>query len=129
MLLFRLVSSQRQAHAEVCEGMSDTDLQSDELDYRRAPDKADKSLELYKFQVNALYVAMTRAVETLTLSRTRATRCWPCWACGWAKRTASRWRSRRRMNECRKRAGWNCRARPSRPRPSATPSLQRKPVP
>jgi hypothetical protein len=67
VLLFRLVSSQRQAYAEVCEGVRDADLQGDELDYRRARDKADKSLELYKFQVNALYVAMTRAVETLTL--------------------------------------------------------------
>lgn len=67
VLLFRLVSSQRQAYAEVCEGVSAADLQRDDLDYRRARDKADKSLELYKFQVNALYVAMTRAVETLTL--------------------------------------------------------------
>jgi len=67
VLLFRLVSSQRQAYAEVCEGVGAADLQGDELDYRRARDKADKSLELYKFQVNALYVAMTRAVQTLTL--------------------------------------------------------------
>lgn len=67
VLLFRLVSSQRQAYAEVCDGVSEADLQGDELGYRRARDKADKSLELYKFQVNALYVAMTRAVETLTL--------------------------------------------------------------
>jgi hypothetical protein len=67
VLLFRLVSGQRQAYAEVCEGVTEADLQGDELDYRRARDKADKSLELYKFQVNALYVAMTRAVETLTL--------------------------------------------------------------
>jgi hypothetical protein len=67
VLLFRLVSSQRQAYAEVCDGVTEADLQGDELDYRRARDKADKSLELYKFQVNALYVAMTRAVETLTL--------------------------------------------------------------
>lgn len=67
VLLFRLVSSQRQAYTEVCNGVSDADLQGDDLEYRRARDKADKSLELYKFQVNALYVAMTRAVETLTL--------------------------------------------------------------
>ncbi len=67
VLLLELVSSQRQAYSEVCEGVSEADLQGDELDYRRARDKADKSLELYKFQVNALYVAMTRAVETLTL--------------------------------------------------------------
>ena len=67
VLLFRLVSSQRQAYTEVCEGVSEADLQGDDLEYRRARNKADKSLELYKFQVNALYVAMTRAVETLTL--------------------------------------------------------------
>ncbi|HWK84732.1 MAG TPA: UvrD-helicase domain-containing protein [Caldimonas sp.] len=67
VLLFRLVSGQRQAYAEVCEGVTETDLQGDDLEFRRARDKADKSLELYKFQVNALYVAMTRAVETLTL--------------------------------------------------------------
>ncbi len=67
VLLFRLVSSQRQAYAEVCEGVTEAELQGDALAYRRARDKADKSLELYKFQVNALYVAMTRAVETLTL--------------------------------------------------------------
>lgn len=67
VLLFRLVSSQRQAYADVCAGVTEADLQGDELDYRRARDKTDKSLELYKFQVNALYVAMTRAVESLTL--------------------------------------------------------------
>jgi hypothetical protein len=67
VLLFKLVSSQREAYAEVCEGVSESDLAGDDLEYRRARDKADKSLELYKFHVNALYVAMTRAVETLTL--------------------------------------------------------------
>ena len=67
VLLFRLVSGQRQAYAEVCEGVTEADLQGDDLEFLRARDKADKSLELYKFQVNALYVAMTRAVETLTL--------------------------------------------------------------
>jgi len=67
VLLLALVSGQRQAYAEVCEGVSEADVQGDGLEYRRARDKADKSLELYKFHVNALYVAMTRAVQTLTL--------------------------------------------------------------
>ena len=67
VLLFNLVSGQRQAYAEVCDGVGQDDLQGDEIEYRRARDKGDKSLELYKFHVNALYVAMTRAVETLTL--------------------------------------------------------------
>jgi hypothetical protein len=67
VLLFNLVSSQRSAYAEVCDGVTDADLQTDTLEYRRASDKSDKSLELYKFHVNALYVAMTRAVETLSI--------------------------------------------------------------
>jgi hypothetical protein len=67
VILYALVSSQRAAYAEVCEGVTTTDLQGDVLEYRRARDKSDKSLELYKFYVNALYVAMTRAVESLVM--------------------------------------------------------------
>jgi len=72
VLLVNLVSGQRQAYAEVCDGVQPADLEAEELDFRRARDKADKSLELYKFYVNALYVAMTRAVQTLTLVETDA---------------------------------------------------------
>jgi AAA domain/Ankyrin repeats (many copies)/UvrD-like helicase C-terminal domain len=67
VILYALVSGQRAAYAEVCEGVRPEDLQVQELEYRRGKDKGDKSLELYKFYVNALYVAMTRAVESLVL--------------------------------------------------------------
>ncbi len=67
VVLLGLVSGQRAAYAQVCAGVSERDLGKQELDYRRAHDKADKSLELYKFYVNALYVALTRAVRTLTV--------------------------------------------------------------
>ncbi len=67
VVLLGIVSGQRAAYAEVCAGVTPQDLQRDALDYRRARDKSDKSLELYKFYVNALYVAMTRAVQSLTL--------------------------------------------------------------
>jgi len=67
IILYRFVSSQRQAYAEICEGMDAADLRSNELTYRRAKDKHDRSLELWKFYVNALYVALTRAVEQLFL--------------------------------------------------------------
>ena len=36
-----------------------------DFSYARAKDKTDKSLEAFKFYVNALYVAMTRAVRNL----------------------------------------------------------------
>ncbi len=67
VVLMGMVSGQRAAYAEVCDGVVPQDLQRDELDYYRAKDKGDKSLELYKFYVNALYVAMTRAVQSLTI--------------------------------------------------------------
>jgi len=37
------------------------------LDYRRAKDEGDRSLEAFKFFVNALYVALTRAVTNVYL--------------------------------------------------------------
>lgn len=67
VILYRLVSDQRTAYADICDGVTPADLEIDELSYRRARDKEDKSLELYKFYVNAFYVALTRAVESLTL--------------------------------------------------------------
>jgi len=67
IILYRFVSEQRQAYAEICDGVTAADLQRDTLDYRRARDKHDRSLELWKFYVNALYVAITRAVERVYL--------------------------------------------------------------
>ncbi|MCL1961171.1 MAG: hypothetical protein FWG56_05230, partial [Desulfovibrionaceae bacterium] len=67
IILYRFVSEQRQAYAEICDGVTAADLQRDTLDYRRARDKHDRSLELWKFYVNALYVAITRAVESVYL--------------------------------------------------------------
>ncbi|MFA7241315.1 MAG: ankyrin repeat domain-containing protein [Sulfuricellaceae bacterium] len=65
IVLYRFVSDHRAEFAEIVEGVDPTDLAADTLDYRRARDKSDKSLEVYKFFVNALYVALTRAVKNL----------------------------------------------------------------
>jgi hypothetical protein len=67
IVLYRFVSGQRAAFAEVADGVGIEDLAGDELDYRRARDKTDKSLEVYKFYVNALYVALTRAIRNVYL--------------------------------------------------------------
>ena len=67
VILFNLVSGNRAVYADLCTDVVAADLEGDELDYRRAKDKADKSLELNKFYVNSLYVAMTRAMEGLAL--------------------------------------------------------------
>ena len=67
IVLYRFVSDHRTEFSEIIDGVSLADLSSDELVYRRAKDKQDKSLEVYKFFVNALYVALTRAIRNLYL--------------------------------------------------------------
>jgi hypothetical protein len=67
IVLYRFVSGYRREFAEISAGVTPQDLETDTLDYRRARDKSDKSLEVYKFFVNALYVALTRAVKNLYL--------------------------------------------------------------
>ena len=67
IVLYRFVSGNRARFAEIVEGVTSADLEVDELGYHRAKDKSDKSLEIYKFYVNALYVALTRAIRNLYL--------------------------------------------------------------
>ena len=67
VILVAMVSGQRQAFAEIASGVQAADLLGDALNYSRGRDKTDHALELFKFYVNALYVAMTRVVENLYL--------------------------------------------------------------
>jgi len=67
IVLHRFVSDHRAEFTDIVDGVEKRDLAADTLDYRRAKDKHDKSLEVYKFYVNALYVALTRAVKNLYL--------------------------------------------------------------
>ena len=67
IVLYRFLSDHRAPFTALCEGVSKADLGADALIFRRAKDKGDKSLEVYKFFVNALYVAITRAVDSVLL--------------------------------------------------------------
>lgn len=64
IILYNLVSRARSDFADVAAGVAASDFES-EAAYARARDKRDKSIERYKFFVNGLYVAMTRAVRRL----------------------------------------------------------------
>lgn len=64
VVLLNFVSGERQSFQEIVRGVSEEDLEGD-IRYMRAPDKRDKSLEVYKFFINSLYVAVTRAVQRL----------------------------------------------------------------
>ena len=65
IILYRFISDHRAEFTQIVEGVSKISLDADTLDYRRAKDKSDKSLEVYKFFVNSLYVALTRAIKNL----------------------------------------------------------------
>ncbi len=65
VIMVHMVSSQRAAFAEIAQGVQLGDLTGDALNYSRGKDKADHTLELFKFYVNALYVGITRVVENL----------------------------------------------------------------
>jgi hypothetical protein len=65
IVLFRFISEQRAVFADIAQGVDTAALAHNDLRYARAKDKDDKSLEVYKFFVNALYVAVTRALKNV----------------------------------------------------------------
>jgi len=72
VLLYGFVSGEEKRFREIAADLTEADLQG-ELRYARGRDKGDKSLEIYKFYINALYVAVTRAVRNLYLIEPRPT--------------------------------------------------------
>ena len=71
IVLFRFVSDHRASSRRSPRASAQEDSRPTTLDYRRARDKSDKSLEVYKFFVNALYVALTRADQESVSHRVR----------------------------------------------------------
>jgi hypothetical protein len=67
IILYNFTSADEERFREITRGVRAEDVLAEELRYARARDKSDKSLEIYKFHINALYVAITRAVENLYL--------------------------------------------------------------
>jgi ankyrin repeat protein len=65
VILWNFVSKNDKEFREIIEGVSKEDVENEDIKFSRAKDKTDKSLDVYKFYVNALYVAMTRAVQNL----------------------------------------------------------------
>lgn len=64
VVLLNFISEERQSFHEIVKGVREADTECD-IRFMRAADKTDKSLEVYKFFINSLYVAVTRAVEKL----------------------------------------------------------------
>ncbi|MFZ4635476.1 MAG: hypothetical protein ACOYNO_14830, partial [Saprospiraceae bacterium] len=65
IILYKFVSGKSREFIDISEGVSRSDVEAEDIRYARARDKSDKSLDAYKFYINALYVAITRAVSNL----------------------------------------------------------------
>lgn len=65
IILYNFVSGYTKEFFEVTKGVEPDELEENDLRYARARNKEDKDLEVYKFFINSLYVAFTRAVQNL----------------------------------------------------------------
>ncbi|HUX56085.1 MAG TPA: UvrD-helicase domain-containing protein [Bacteroidales bacterium] len=65
IIIYNFISENAAEYNAICEGVTHNDLLVDELAYARGKDKTDKSLDVYKFYINSLYVAVTRAVNNV----------------------------------------------------------------
>ncbi len=67
VIIFNMISGNSHEYMEISKGVSQEDLKIDDLKYSRAKDKSDKSQDAYKFYINSLYVAITRAINNVIL--------------------------------------------------------------
>ena len=65
VILYDFVSGDEGRFREIVHDVGLEDVRQGDLRYARARDKTDKSLEIFKFHINALYVAVTRAVANV----------------------------------------------------------------
>ena len=66
VVLLNFVSGASDEFREITNGVTPEAL-TQELTYARARDKTDKSMEAYRFHINALYVALTRSIRNVYL--------------------------------------------------------------
>lgn len=67
VILLNFVSNHEQEFREIVSGVTIEDLQQEELAYSRSANKNDKDAEIYKFYINAFYVAITRSIQNIYL--------------------------------------------------------------
>ncbi len=64
IILYNFLTAEDKRFRDISMGIDHEDLRGEHT-YARARNKTDKSLEVYKFYINSLYVALTRAVKNL----------------------------------------------------------------
>lgn len=69
IILVNFISNNDKYFREITNGVTPEDLEG-ELKFSRTKDKTNKELEAYKFYINSLYVAFTRAVKNIYIVET-----------------------------------------------------------
>ena len=64
IILFDFISPNKARYRKITQGIQSEDI-NQQIKYARNKDKSDKSAEIYKFHINALYVAITRAIKNI----------------------------------------------------------------
>ena len=65
IILVNFISNYSREFNEITQGVTKSDLENDDINFSRGKDKADKSLDAFKFYINSLYVGITRSVKNL----------------------------------------------------------------
>ena len=71
IILVNFISDHDREFRSVAKGITSDDLLDENLRYSRSKDKANKEQEAYKFYINSLYVAFTRAVKNVHIIESR----------------------------------------------------------
>ena len=71
IILVNFVSNYENEFYEITKGV-EPEILDDDLKYSRAKNKEDKDLEVYKFFINSLYVAFTRAMKNIYIIETNS---------------------------------------------------------
>ncbi len=70
IILVNFISNYSREFNEIAQGVSKKDLENENIDFSRGKDKADKSLDAFKFYINSLYVGITRSIKNLYILET-----------------------------------------------------------
>jgi ankyrin repeat protein len=65
IILINFISNYSREFFEITQGVTKKDLENDDIRFSRGKDKADKSLDAFKFYINSLYVGITRSIKNL----------------------------------------------------------------
>ncbi|MEQ8702977.1 MAG: AAA family ATPase [Phaeodactylibacter sp.] len=71
IILVNFISDHDSEFRTIAKGVTEADLLDENLQYSRAKDKTNKDQEAYKFYINSLYVAFTRAVQNVHIVETK----------------------------------------------------------